>query len=40
LMTLRVPNGMFVRGQASPEVAAEDLVWAGRAFLGAASVFG
>jgi len=40
LMTLRVPNGMFVRGQASPEVAAEDLIWAGRAFLGAASVFG
>jgi hypothetical protein len=40
LMALRVPNGMFVRGQASPEVAAEDLVWAGRAFLGAASVFG
>jgi hypothetical protein len=40
LMTLRVPNGMFVRGQASPEVAAEDLVWAGRAFLGAASAFG
>ncbi len=40
LMALRVPNGMFVRGHASPEVAAEDLVWAGRAFLGAATVFG
>jgi hypothetical protein len=40
LLALRVPNGMFVRGQSSPEVAAEDLVWAGRAFLGAASVFG
>ena len=40
LLALRVPNGMFVRGQASPVVAAEDLVWAGRAFLGAASVFG
>jgi hypothetical protein len=38
LMALRVPNGMFVRGHASPEVAAEDLVWAGRAFLGAAGM--
>jgi hypothetical protein len=38
LLALRVPNGMFVRGHASPEVAAEDLVWAGRAFLGAASI--
>jgi len=38
LLALRVPNGMFVRGHASPEVVAEDLVWAGRAFLGAASI--
>jgi hypothetical protein len=38
LMALRVPNGMFVRGHASPEVAAEDLILAGRAFLAAAAI--
>ena len=39
LMRLRVPNGMFVRGHASAEVSADDLVQAGRAFLDSGPVF-